>query len=125
MKLWRLGLAAPIILAGLMLLAPQGGADDAKKEKDKEEQFQVPYRQTLTKHILVRVKVNGKGPFNFILDTGAPAVFLPTKMSEKLGLKPDAKGWADLDKLEIEGGVAVSMARAHVMDIFQLEGMNG
>ena len=29
---------------------------------------------TTFQHVLVRAKINGKGPFNFILDTGAPAL---------------------------------------------------
>ena len=33
-------------------------------------------------HIVVRAKINGKGPFNFILDTGAPALFVATKVAE-------------------------------------------
>ena len=42
---------------------------------DPEQSFRVPYRITDTKHVLVRVKLNGTGPYNFILDTGAPSVF--------------------------------------------------
>lgn len=34
----------------------------------------VPFRLTDTNHILIRLKINGKGPFNFIVDTGAPAM---------------------------------------------------
>jgi serine protease DegQ len=87
--------------------------------------FQVPYRLTVPKHILVRAKINGKGPFNFILDTGAPALFVATKVADKLGVKKDNKGWGSFDRFEIEGGVVVANARGRIEDPFQLEGMNG
>jgi hypothetical protein len=86
--------------------------------------FEVPYRLTVPKHIMVRAKINGKGPFNFILDTGAPALFIATSVGEKIGLKPDRNGWDTLD-FEIEGGVVLKKAKARIETPFQLEGMNG
>jgi hypothetical protein len=87
--------------------------------------YQVPFRITAAKHILVRAKINGKGPFNFILDTGAPGLFIATEVGKKLGLKTDSHGVAALDRLEIEGGVVVPKASGVVETPFQLEGMNG
>src|SRR4051812_27286427 len=89
------------------------------------KQYEVPYRLTDTKHVLVRAKLNGKGPFNFILDTGAPAVFIPKKVAKKIGLEVDEKGWGNFDSFELEGGLKVAKARTRVEDLFQLEGMNG
>ena len=86
---------------------------------------EVPYRLTDTKHVLVRAKLNGKGPFNFILDTGAPAVFIPQKIAKKIGLEVDEKGWGDFESFELEGGLNVPKLRTRVEDLFQLEGMNG
>ena len=51
-------------------------------------QFQVPYRLTDTNHFLVRVRLNGKGPFNFLVDSGAPALFIATETAKKIGLRP-------------------------------------
>jgi hypothetical protein len=98
-------------------------ADQAKKADGKI--FQVPYRLTDTNHILVRVKINGKGPYHFILDTGAPAVFVSTAVCRKLGVTADKDGWGTFERFEIEGGVVHKAARARVEDPFQLEGMNG
>ncbi len=89
------------------------------------KRFEVPYQLTVPKHILVRAKINGKGPFNFILDTGAPALFVSTKVCSKLGIKADAKGWGAFDRFEIEGGATISKASGRIEDPFQLEGMNG
>lgn len=90
-----------------------------------EVKSEVPYRLTDTKHVLVRVKLNGKGPFNLILDTGAPAVFITKAVAKKVGLSQDEKGWGGFEKFEFEGGVTVKGARGRVEDLFQLEGMNG
>jgi len=98
-------------------------ADDGKKRESKS--FQVPYRLTATQHVLVRAKINAKGPFNFILDTGAPALFISTAVGKKLNLNADKDGWATLDKFVLEGGATVAKAKARIEDPFQLEGMNG
>jgi PDZ domain-containing protein/aspartyl protease len=98
-------------------------ADDAPKSAAKPRE--VPYRLTVPKHVLVRAKINGKGPFNFILDTGAPALFVATKVCAKLGIKPDARDWGVFDRFEIEGGVVLKGIKGRIEDPFQLEGMNG
>jgi hypothetical protein len=98
-------------------------AEDGKKAK--EEIYQVPYRLTDTQHVLVRAKINGKGPFNFIVDTGAPALFVATAVGKQLGVEPDKYGWGTFDRFEIEGGVVIPKAKARIETPFQLEGMNG
>jgi predicted aspartyl protease/thioredoxin-like negative regulator of GroEL len=40
----------------------------------------------------VKVMINGKGPFDFVLDTGASVCVLSQHTAEKLGLKPVASG---------------------------------
>jgi serine protease DegQ len=84
----------------------------------------VPYRLTETQHVLVRVKINGKGPFNFIVDTGCPVLIVSTPVAKKVGLET-VKGWATLDKFELEGGLAQTNVKARIETPFQLEGMNG
>src|ERR1041385_6499706 len=71
------------LLIAILLFTPAAvHAQDKKKGKKKvepkpfvAESTVVPYRLTDTHHTLVRVKINGKGPFNFVVDTGCP-VFL-------------------------------------------------
>ncbi len=106
----------------LLCLGPPLVAAEAKKPALKS--FRVPYRLTDTHHVLVRVKINGKGPFNFIIDTGAPALFVATAVGKKLGVSPDAKGWGTFDRFEIEGGVVETKLKGRVETPFQLEGMN-
>src|SRR6476469_5731939 len=81
-------------------------ADDPKPAK-KPVRFEVPNKLTDTKHVLVRAKINGKGPFNMILDTGAPAVFITKPIAKKVGLEADDKGWGTFTTFEIEGGLKV------------------
>jgi hypothetical protein len=115
---------AAVLLPGLLLAGP-GAADDGKAaKKDKEKTYQVPYKLTVPRHIVVRVKLNGKGPFNFILDTGAPALIVSTKAAKKAGIKKD-KAWETFDKVAIEGGIQLTKVKARVETPFQLEGMNG
>jgi serine protease DegQ len=104
-------------------LAPPAWADEGKKVEKKT--FQVPYRLTNFNHVMVRAKLNGKGPFNFIVDTGAPALFVATKPAKQAGVEADKKGWGTFDTFEIEGGVLLEKAKGRVEDPFQLEGMNG
>jgi PDZ domain/Aspartyl protease len=112
------------LLIGLVCLLPSAvKADEPAKANGKT--YQVPYRLTNTNHVLVRAKINGKGPYNFILDTGAPALFISPAVCEKLGIKADRKGWGNIDLFEIEGRVPLKNASARVENPFQLEGMNG
>jgi hypothetical protein len=84
----------------------------------------VPYRLIDTHHVMVRIKINGKGPFNFIVDTGCPVLVIATPVAKRVGLETDAKGWAVLDKLELEGGLVQEKVKARVETPFQIEGMN-
>lgn len=87
--------------------------------------IEVPYRLSATRHMLVRIKINGQGPYSVVLDTGAPVVVLAGKLKDSLGITPDAGGWATLERVEIEGGVAIDKLTARFDDLYQLEGMNG
>jgi len=113
------------IIAGfiLLMLAVPAGADLADKSEQKT--YRVPYRLTNTNHVLLRVKINGKGPYNFIVDTGAPALFVSTGVAKKLGVTANGEGWGTFERFEIEGGVILKDFKGRVENPFQLEGMNG
>jgi hypothetical protein len=106
--------------------APARAAEPGQKgAKEAPKTYQIPYKTTIPKHIVVRAKINGKGPFNFILDTGAPLLFLATTAAKKAGVKADKDGWATPDRIDIEGGLRLPKTRVRVETPFQLEGMNG
>jgi hypothetical protein len=111
------------VLTGLAFQQP---ADKGpRREARTGDTFRVPFRHTLTNHYLVRVRLNGKGPFNFLIDTGAPALFVGTDVAKAIQLEPAADSfWTTVDKLEIEGGVVLKHVKARIEDPFQLTGMN-
>ena len=91
-------------------------ADEPKKGA---KAHPVPFKLTDTQHVMVRVKINGKGPFNFIVDTGAPIMFVATPVGKKAGpgcqsQGPHGSGQAgirrglDAGKSQMPGGNAVS-----------------
>ena len=96
-------------------------AEDTAKNKP----VVVPFELLKTKHIAVMVKVNGKGPYRLIFDTGAPVTLLDTKVGTESGLikkgkKPifnlfNAAGQVKIDKLEV-GDLAAEKIAAVVMD---------
>ncbi len=46
----------------------------------------VPFELLRTKHMAVTIKVNGKGPYRVIFDTGAPMTVLTNKVAREAGL---------------------------------------
>ncbi|MCE9562513.1 MAG: PDZ domain-containing protein [Planctomycetes bacterium] len=111
---WHIALALCLGLAPCAL-----AADDKPAAK-----YEIPYRLTDTKHVLVRAKINGKGPFNLILDTGAPAVFVTKAVAKKSGVDLDDKGWGTFAAFEVEGGLKIEKVKTRVEDLVQIEGMN-
>jgi hypothetical protein len=109
------------VLAVLSLAPPLRAEEPARKPP---QSFEVPYRLTKPKHIFVRAKINGKGPYNFIVDTGAPALFVAVPVARKLGVKPDKSDWGTFDRFEIEGGVVLTKVKARIETPPQIEGMN-
>ncbi len=118
----------PWLLCGALLiaLAPPLAAQAPKGQGKAQDRkvFHVPYRLTDSQHIMVRLKINGKGPYNFIVDTGAPLLYVSIPIAEKAGVKADKKGTGTISKLEIEGGPVLRDFQCHVETPFQLTGMN-
>jgi hypothetical protein len=111
-----------VLLASLPLL---GRGDDVSRPDSKPgTAWHIPFRLTDVKHILVRARINGKGPYNFIVDTGAPALFVSTAVCKKLGVEPGKDGWGTFDRFEIEGGAVIDRAKGRIADPFQLDGIN-
>lgn len=86
--------------------------------------YRVPFRLSDTKHLLVRAKINGKGPFLFIIDTGAPAVYVAGDTAKQIGLTAGKNGWANAARIEVEGGATVENLPVRLDDPTQLKGMN-
>jgi hypothetical protein len=109
---------------GLALVLAASVPDEAK-DAAAGSSYKVPYQLTNTNHYLVRVRINGKGPFNFLVDTGAPALYVGTEAAQAAGLEASKSDfWTTVDRLDLEGGVCLTGIKARVEDPFQLTGMN-
>jgi hypothetical protein len=78
-----------LLLAGLSLPA---FADETKKESKPAEKPQtVKFDLVTSGHFIVKVMVNGKGPYNLIFDTGAPSSIITPKIAREADLLKGAK----------------------------------
>jgi predicted aspartyl protease len=68
-----------------------------------EATYAIPTRRDRVGRIMIPVRVNGRGPFQFVLDTGANTTVLAPQLAEALGLK------VDLDQLVTMSGVTGSL----------------
>ncbi len=110
---------------GLALVACSLAMDAGRPDPEVGKSYRIPYRMTDTNHFLVRVRVDGKGPFNFLVDTGAPALFIGTEAARKIGLAADPDVFfTPIGKLEFEGGASLTGMKARIEDPFQMVGMN-
>jgi hypothetical protein len=111
----------------MLLLALVAGASlaTASEEKKAPEPVVVPFELLKSGHMAVQVKVNGKGPYKLIFDTGAPVSLVNNKLANEAGLlKGKAKplftmfgsmGDVRIKKMEV-GGQSAEDVQAIVMD---------
>jgi PDZ domain/Aspartyl protease len=93
MKRYLYGLTLLLVAFALPLPAQ---TKDAPKENDKEpaKPIIVPFETLPTGHMTVMVKLNGKGPYKLIFDTGAPTVLLNNRVAKEADLlKNVQKPW--------------------------------
>src|SRR4051812_48329723 len=64
-------------------------AEDKPKEAPKPQT--VKFDLVSSGHFIVKVKLNGHGPYNLIFDTGAPTSLITPKIAKEAGLTKDAK----------------------------------
>lgn len=106
----------------LVFLAALPTRADEPKGKDKpkdEKPVVVPFELLKTKHITMDIKVNGKGPYRVIFDTGAPMTVLNNKLAKEAGL-PAGGGIfgglpTDVKTMEV-GGLKAEKLPVVVMD---------
>lgn len=87
----------------------------------------VPFEILKSGHMAVKIKVNGKGPYRVIFDTGAPVHLLNNKLAKEAGLLKEAPaselsflGLGAIAEVEVKelqvGSVKVAKQQAIVMD---------
>ena len=73
-------------------------AQEPKKAAPLEEAkaIIVPFELLPSRHFVVKVKLNGEGPFRMVLDTGAPLTLIDTKTAKAAGLSKKSGGGGGL-----------------------------
>ena len=106
MKRWTKALAAIVMLAGLVAPVTLTQAQDAPKPAEKSDEKTTeaaPETDGLTVPfefeglIFIQVKVNGKGPYKFLFDSGATQSVVNERLADEL----------DLEKHDMPGGGGV------------------
>lgn len=118
------------LLAGFVSI-PCAAADKAEKTektpaKADAKPVVVPFELLSSRHMAVRVKINGKGPYRLVFDTGAPLNLINNRIAKDSGvLDPKAKkpafdffgamGQHEIKTLEV-GDAKLEKVNAVVMD---------
>src|SRR5262245_56697933 len=100
---------------------------------DQAKPVTVPFELFKTKHMAINIKVNGKGPYRMVFDTGAPMNLINNKLANEAGLidkknQPPfalfgAGGVAKIKMLEV-GDVKVENMQATIMDHPYIDAMS-
>jgi hypothetical protein len=115
---------ACLIPGGTLWAQPQPAAQgEARKETARP--ITAPFELLKSRHMAVMVKINGKGPYRLIFDTGAPTNIITNKLAKETGVlgksdktsgglfgMPTAKS---IDTLEL-GDVKLEKVQVMVMD---------
>ncbi len=109
-----------LLLAGFALLPAMTVAEEkpakAAEEKKAEEKkldtkaIVVPFELLKSRHMAVMVKVNGKGPYKLIFDTGAPTNLINNRLAKDAGVL----------KKSDKGGMMFGMGGAKIMDTLEI-----
>ena len=117
-----------LLLAGVVVAPAAAVAESPEKKAAKADDTPVvvPFELLSSRHMAVQVKLNGKGPYKLIFDTGAPMNLINNRIARDSGvLDPKAKrpafglfgtmGAQPIKTLEI-GGAKLEKTTAVVMD---------
>jgi hypothetical protein len=121
----RLKLPALFVSTALIALAPAWAADSPPgKGNGAVKKASVPFQMLRSNHMVVRAKINGKGPYRLVFDLGAPITLLSNRAAEDSGtVKANAprallfgmRGEAEVQNLEV-GELAAKKVPVIVFD---------
>ncbi len=75
-----------LCIAAFLIPAHAHAQGEAKREPAKK--IVVPFELIKTQHMVVSIKVNGKGPYRMVFDTGAPDSLVSNKVAKDAALFP-------------------------------------
>lgn len=103
--------------------------EPAKKEAPKNEPLKkvvLPFELIKTQHMAINVKINGKGPYRLIFDTGAPDSLISNKVAKEANVfpkdfkKPFFALFGSMGQMKIQeidvGGLKATNVSCTVMD---------
>lgn len=73
-------------ITGILVAAIAVPAQAQSAKVETEKPVKVPFTLVATGHFIVKVKVNDKGPYNLIFDTGAPTMLVTNKLAKESGV---------------------------------------
>jgi membrane-associated protease RseP (regulator of RpoE activity) len=103
-------LARSLVLTSVLVALVALGTGPAPAGRAPSKAATVPFEMLPTNHMLVRAKINGKGPYELIFDVGAPITLLTNKAALASGtIKADAprsflfsiRGESQVETLEV------------------------
>lgn len=117
-------IATPLIALALFVNFVR--ADDTPAKKDPPKPQTVKFELVPSGHFIVKVKLNGSGPYNLIFDTGAPSTLITPRIAKDAKLSTKAKdrpliplmgmgGTVTIDDFQV-GDVTASGVSAMIMD---------
>lgn len=115
-----------VLLAALVLAPTATFGQDPPLKPTEEKPLVIPFELLKSRHMAIDVKVNGKGPYRLVFDTGAPMNLITNKLAKEAGVmdpkekKPafalfGAMGQKEMKLLEI-GDAKIEKIPAIVMD---------
>ncbi len=76
-------------LSALVLGISVAACPAVRADTPAEAPVKVPFEMLVTRHIAVKIKINGKGPYRVIFDTGAPITLISSKVAKESGIAKD------------------------------------
>ena len=113
-----------VLVASLLTFAIDGGLQAQAVPEAKP--VKVPFKLLPSRHMLIEVEINGKGPYKLIFDTGAPLNIVTSRLGKATGISKGGGGGlaglltGGLNQVEIAtmtlGDVTAKKVAAVVMD---------
>ena len=94
---------ASLAILALALASSAFAADREKPAAEDKTAIVVPFELLSSRHIAVQVKINGKGPYRLVFDTGAPMNLINNKIARGFGRARSQGQAAELRPLRRNG----------------------
>ena len=105
------------LLTFALAILPAAKAEDKPLPKPDDKTIVVPIELLPSRHFVVQVMLNGKGPYRLILDTGAPLTIINTRIAKDAGLTKKSGGGGGILGMLTSGLNQIQVAKMQVGDV--------